>query len=70
MVYLIKTNVTNQFGFPAYLTGFMKGRGLFIWSRQGNEIKEKAISFVTEELANDYIREFKFVNCSVEKIDK
>jgi hypothetical protein len=69
MDYLIKTNVTNQYGKPAYFTGFMNGQRLFIWSHEGNEVKTRAVRFPTEQAAQAYINEFEFSNCSIEQYD-
>lgn len=69
MVYLIKTNVTNKFGHPAYFTGFMNGQRICIWCRPGSDIKNRAVRFETEQAAQAYINEFNFANCSVEPYD-
>lgn len=69
MAYLIKTNITNQQGLSAYFTGFMNGQRLFFWYREGSDIKAKAVRFDTEQIAQAYINEFNFINCSVEPYD-
>ncbi len=69
MAYLIKTNVTNQYGHSAYFTGYLKSKRLFIWFRPDSDIKAKAVRFETEQAAKAYINKFKFDNCSIETYD-
>jgi hypothetical protein len=66
MAYVIKTNVTNEYGQSAYFTGYLKGQKLFVWSKPGTDIKAKAIRFESKQVAIAYINKFKFKNCSIE----